>query len=179
MNTLPAEDGQQFPSEGIPDQSSDGGDYKAFVAWRASKGKGVKGKGKGKGKDPVCINCGGKGHIIAQCKKPLVPFSERPCLRCFKPGHLSWNCPDRPKPANAVDNAPPLVHTMMMGLAQGYSAVTQGYSAVTGYGRGKGLMSAQYEGTATCNRFSKLSKLPGREMRMLQKQNGRFSELSV
>ena len=86
------------------------------MAWKG-KGKGKGGKGKGKGKrEPVCINCGGKGHMIAQCKKLILPFSERPCLRCGKPGHLSWNCPDKPKPANAVENMEPVVHTMMMAV---------------------------------------------------------------
>ena len=73
--------------------------YTDELLWLKGKGKGSKGKdkGKGKGKDvaPICANCGGKGHTIQQCKEKLKPWSERPCHRCGKPGHLSVNCPTK------------------------------------------------------------------------------------
>ena len=40
------------------------GKGKASKGKRKTKGNG-KGKGKSKGQDPVCIDCGGKGHLIA------------------------------------------------------------------------------------------------------------------
>ena len=48
--------------------------YEAFLVWRA-KGKSkdkVKDKVEGKGKELIRINCADKGHIIAQCPKPVL-----------------------------------------------------------------------------------------------------------
>ena len=116
-NVLPEGSDASYPSTGIESpaagEATEQSDYEAFLAWRAKgKGKGKGGKGKGKGKGPICVNCGGK-HTLAQCPKPVVPMSERPCWRCGKPGHVAWSCPEKPKSTNSVEEAQD-VQTMMM-----------------------------------------------------------------
>ena len=46
--------------------------------------------------DMSCVNCGAKGHMGSECRKPKVEFGKRPCFICNKSGHLARNCPDKP-----------------------------------------------------------------------------------
>ena len=62
--------------------------------------KGRKGKRKG---DPICVNCGSKGHIVNQCKTPFGHLKERFFYRCGKPRHVAWACPEKQKVANSVE----------------------------------------------------------------------------
>ena len=107
-NVLPGGD----PSSATPNVQSD-----EDLLWLKGKGKGKfgKGKGKGGGKDPLCSNCGAKGHSSAQCPKPQVPWSERPCHRCGKRGRMSWRCPEKPA-ANSVESEPsaPATHVILL-----------------------------------------------------------------
>ena len=41
-----------------------------------------------------CVNCGGD-HPRAQCPKPAVEPSKRPCFNCGKVGHISSQCPTK------------------------------------------------------------------------------------
>ena len=44
-------------------------------------------------RDVRCPNCGEKGHVAQDCKKPRVELKDRPCFNCGERGHTSRNCP--------------------------------------------------------------------------------------
>ena len=57
--------------------------------------------------DLSCVNCGIKGHTIAECRKPQVDKDKRPCFICGQGGHQSHKCPKEPKPRLRVAEGEP------------------------------------------------------------------------
>ena len=112
-NLLP-EDAQPGPEQPSSDELQK--EFETYLTWRTGKGKGkgkgdAKGKGKGKS-EPRCLNCAGN-HPISQCPKPLVPMNQRPCFKCLKTGHMFWQCPEKGKGANALEQGGD-VHSFML-----------------------------------------------------------------
>ena len=55
-------------------------------------------------KDLKCANCGGPGHIAANCTKPKVPIDQRKCHTCGKTGHLARACPNKSNAKLAIED---------------------------------------------------------------------------
>ena len=54
--------------------------------------------------DMTCPNCLEKGHDKDQCTKPKIAVEERKCFICKKAGHRAFQCPDKPRPVNGVED---------------------------------------------------------------------------
>ena len=87
---------------------------------RKGGGKGPRAKGGGKGGggggglgagQRKCQNCGGM-HNMADCRKPVVDKTDRPCWVCDKKGHLGANCPmkNQRSPLKNVEEIPPMIN---------------------------------------------------------------------
>ena len=112
---------------GLEDEEGDDIDAVAKGKGRGKGQKGYQGKGKAKGgqsaiqalisqlkamkaqpppinphADKECGNCGKKGHIAKDCRKPIV--ETRTCNRCGKKGHISKDCKVR---INSVEEGEP------------------------------------------------------------------------
>ena len=54
-----------------------------------------------------CVNCGEKGHLAQECKKPPCDAKDRPCFICKKKGCRAGTCPERrnrARPVKAIEN---------------------------------------------------------------------------
>jgi len=52
-------------------------------------------------RDMKCVNCGRQGHAVAECRSPVVPVAERPCVKWGKKGQSSRNCTEQPSAPQA------------------------------------------------------------------------------
>lgn len=53
-------------------------------------------------RDISCVNCGGSGHMAAECTAEKLPKHKRPCFICRRPGHLARDCAE--KQAQHIDH---------------------------------------------------------------------------
>ena len=88
-----------------------------------------------------CVSCGSKQHTVRECPAPMVPKSERPCLKCGEKGNFGSRCTKTaaqmvaPAPADQGDDVPvfslsvdwtPVRRGAKQGVAPQRQAVTVG-----------------------------------------------------